>query len=326
MLRTHNAGGFPTGIFNHLMQNKQFAARYLDRAKEVLADDGLLGRQSVLEVWDSLYHTIETAIYAEAARWGDYRRDVHRYQTAGQLYTVDNQYMAERNRLLTQYFPVRTGRVLDAIIDYVDIDDFEAPADWTPLTASMFHRWDGTGIDARPLDVPVYVDWQLGTAVGDGGAIAGFVNVDAEDYADISQYDKLVLRGTGNGVRILANRLVAHGPWKQIVVSFNDRDRYWDSTLRAIVLPIDDLRTVATNEGVTRVDDFVHLNAIKVDWGGNSVNLRSAHLTPKAGSSAVPSVVVDAPSDGRFYNLNGQQVVHPRKGVYIRNGKKVIVK
>ena len=326
VLRTHNAGGFPTGIFNHLMQNKQFAARYLDRAKEVLADDGLLGRQSVLGVWDSLYHTIETAIYAEAARWGDYRRDVHRYQTAGQLYTVDNQYMAERNRLLTQYFPVRTGRVLDAIIDYVDIDDFEAPADWTPLTASMFHRWDGTGIDARPLDVPVYVDWQLGTAVGDGGAIAGFVNVDAEDYADISQYDKLVLRGTGNGVRILANRLVAHGPWKQIVVSFNDRDRYWDSTLRAIVLPIDDLRTVATNEGVTRVDDFVHLNAIKVDWGGNSVNLRSAHLTPKAGSSAVPSVVVDAPSDGRFYNLNGQQVAHPRKGVYIRNGKKVIVK
>ena len=326
VLKTFNGGAFPTAIFNNLMQNKQFSTRYLNRAKEVLASDGLLGQASVVAVWDSLYHTIETAIYAEAARWGDYRRDVHRYQTAGQLYTVDNQYMNERNRLLTQYFPVRTDRVLNSILDYVDIDDFEAPADWTPLTASMFHKWDGTGIDAQPLDVPVYVDWQMGVSVGDGGAIAGFVNVDAEDYADVSQYDKLVLRGTGNGVRILANRLVAHGPWKQIVVSFNERDRYWDSTLRAIVLPLDDLRTVSTNEGVTRIDEFVHLNAIKVDWGGNSVKLRSAHLTPKAGNSAIPSVNVDMPSDGRYYNLNGQQVEHPRKGIYIRNGKKVIVK
>ena len=119
VLKTHNAGGYPTGIFNHLIKNKRFATRYLRRAKEVLADDGVLGQQSVVAIWDSLYHTVETAIYAEAARWGDYRRDVHRYKTAGQLYTVDKHYMAERNRLLTQYFPVRTGNVLNNIIDYV---------------------------------------------------------------------------------------------------------------------------------------------------------------------------------------------------------------
>ena len=28
----------------------------------------------------------------------------------------------------------------------------------------------------------------------------------------------------------------------------------------------------------------------------------------------------------KLYNLNGQQVEHPKKGVYIVNGKKVIVK
>ena len=329
VLKTHNVGGFPTGIFNSLMQNRQFALRYLSRAKQVLADDGLLGEQSVLAVWDSLYHTVETAVYAEAARWGDYRRDVHRYQTAGQLYTVDNQYMKERNRLLTQYFPVRTGRVLESIIDYVDIDDFEAPADWTLLAASMFHRWDGTGIDAQPLDVPTYVDWQIGSSVGGGGAIAGGTSVDADLYADLSQYGKLVLRGAGSGVRLLANRLVAHGPWKQIVVSFNDRDPYWDSTLSAIVLPLDDLRTVATIDSdgsrAPRTDEFVHLNAIKVDWGCTA-KLTAVYLTPKAEESAVPSVIVGKPTDDRYYNLNGQQVEHPHKGIYIRNGKKVIVK
>ena len=120
VLKTHNAGAFPTGLFNNLLKNKKFARRYVNRAKEVLTDDGLLGQKSVVAVWDSLYHTIETAIYAEAARWGDYRRDVHRYQTAGQLYTVDKHYMAERNRLLNQYFPVRTNRVLNDVLNYTD--------------------------------------------------------------------------------------------------------------------------------------------------------------------------------------------------------------
>ena len=77
-----------------------------------MANDGLLGPKSVVETWDSLYQVISKALYAEAARWGDYRRDVHRWKTAGQLYTVDGAYMAERNRLLNEYFPYRSAIVL----------------------------------------------------------------------------------------------------------------------------------------------------------------------------------------------------------------------
>ena len=66
----------------------------------------------MVETWDSLYHVISKAIYAEAARWGDYRRDVHKYQSKGKLYTVDDYYMKERHRLLTDYFPYRTAVVL----------------------------------------------------------------------------------------------------------------------------------------------------------------------------------------------------------------------
>ena len=129
VLSKNNGAQSPTGIFQQLLRNDDFARRYLRRAKQLLKDDGLLGQESVVAVWDSLYHTISTALYDEAARWGDYRRDVHRWQTAGQLYTVDNHYMAERNRLLTQYFPVRTNNVLNQITSYVNIDDFEMPAD-----------------------------------------------------------------------------------------------------------------------------------------------------------------------------------------------------
>ena len=147
VLKTYNKGGFPTGIFDNLMKNKQFKTRYLTRAKEVLDDDGLLGENSVVAVWDSLYHVVETAIYAEAARWGDYRRDVHRYKTAGDLYTVDGHYMKERNRLLTKYFPVRTTNTRDAIrkeynVNWNDYDTKVSSVGFTP-TDDLYYNLNG---------------------------------------------------------------------------------------------------------------------------------------------------------------------------------------
>jgi hypothetical protein len=321
---------YPTGLFQNLLQNEDFVRRYQKRAKELLADDGLLGEASVVAVWDSLYHTISSAIYDEAARWGDYRRDVHRYSGgAGQFYTVDNQYMKERNRLLTGYFPVRTQYVLSTILDYITtttgIDDWDVPDSWVRLTKDMFHEWNGTGIDAQPLDKAVNVDWNVGKNVSGGGAVAGFVNVEYNRYADLSDYEHLVIRGSGHGLRILANRLTDHGPRKEVIVSFDNTDRYWDAEWDAIVLPLQELREMPTNEGVSRVDGFLHLNVLKVDWSGN-VNVRGIYLIPKEGSADICSVSVEGIHDNKYYNLQGQEVHHPMKGIYIRNGKKILVK
>ena len=324
VLSKNNGSSYPTGIFQSLLQNERFARRYLARAKEVLASDGMLGQESVVAVWDSLYSNISKALYAESARWGDYRRDVD--HSTSQLYTVDDTYMSERNRLLAQYFPVRTERVLDFITNYVYVDDFEMPDGWVRLASNMFHEWDGTGATAQPLESPVSVDWNLRQNVSGGGAVAGFVGVEENRYADLSGYEKLVLRGTGARLRILANRLVAHGPWKQIVVSFNSDDPYWDSDLQAIVLPLDDLKTIpTTNDGANRVDSFVHLNALKVDWN-NTANVSAAYLVPSAEMTDIAEVPQQTVNDGIYYNLNGQAVEHPTRGIYIYNGKKVFIK
>ena len=112
VLDKSDGSAYPTGLFKNLLKNDDFAYRYGRRANELLADDGLLGPQSVVETWDSLYQVVSKAIYAEAARWGDYRRDVHRWKSKGKLYTVDEAYMAERNRLLNEYFPYRSAIVL----------------------------------------------------------------------------------------------------------------------------------------------------------------------------------------------------------------------
>jgi len=112
VLDKNDGSAYPTGLFKNLLKNDDFAYRYGRRANELLANDGMLGPQSVVETWDSLYQVVSKAIYAEAARWGDYRRDVHRWKTKGKLYTVDEAYMAERNRLLKEYFPYRSAIVL----------------------------------------------------------------------------------------------------------------------------------------------------------------------------------------------------------------------
>lgn len=141
-LSKNNGDRRPTGIFQNLLKNQQFARRYVRRAMKVLADDGLLGEQSVVEVWDSLYNTISSALYCEAARWGDYRRNVHPWQSRGKLYTVDKTYMTERRRLLDQYFPYRSDYVLSSILDYVDIGDL-ALIDDDPTGVSSLSKGKG---------------------------------------------------------------------------------------------------------------------------------------------------------------------------------------
>ena len=84
---------------------------------ELSSPGGLLTTERVVALWDSLYRSIDNAIYLEAARWGDYRYAVHPYQTQGKRYDVDNYYMDERNRLLRQYFPARLDVYLQQLRD-----------------------------------------------------------------------------------------------------------------------------------------------------------------------------------------------------------------
>ena len=324
VLSKNNGSQFPTGIFHNLLQNEKFARRYVKRAKEVLADDGLLGETSVVQVWDSLYHTIETALYDEAARWGDYRRDVHRWQSGGQLYSVDEFYIPERNRLLYEYFPNRSAKVLNDILSYVNIDDFEAPDDWVPLSPDMFYVWDGTGADAKPMN-EWNVDWNLNKSLNGGNVVVGSSSVTYNQFADLSRYDRLIARGTGSGFRIIANRLVDHGPYKQLIADFNSQSPYWDDEYGVLSIPLEDICSMDDSKGNKRQDTFVHLNTIKVN-SGSQLSVKGLYLVPKPELTYVDALQQKSKTDNEYYNLNGQKVMHPTHGIYIRNGKRVIVK
>jgi hypothetical protein len=110
-----NTKGKPTGLFQTFMKNPEFKARFEARVRELTSPGGLLTPGKSVEIWDSLYHSIDKALYLEAARWGDYRYEVHPYSSKGKRYDVDNTYMTERKKMIDDIFPYRTRNYLDQL-------------------------------------------------------------------------------------------------------------------------------------------------------------------------------------------------------------------
>jgi hypothetical protein len=58
---------------------------------------------------------------------------------------------------------------------------------------------------------------------------------------------------------------------------------------------------------------------------GSNVTIKKAVLEGTAIVGITP-LVIDRPVDNNYYNLWGQRVTNPQKGIYIHNGKKYIAK
>ncbi len=89
---------------------------------------------------------IDTAIIAESARWGDYRRDVHRFTSAGPFYLYDRQFwLNEQSFLLNTYFPNRTATFITQLKDAGMFPNINAPQVFindSPLTSDLVKEGD----------------------------------------------------------------------------------------------------------------------------------------------------------------------------------------
>lgn len=118
----------PTYLFHKLMDNRVFKRRFMDRVQLHCFDDGVLTPHSASERWLSLDAIIDTALYCEQARWGDYRRDVHKYTSKGELYRKEVHYDAQKQYLLDTYFPQRTDVFIGQLQDKGWYPTVSAPA------------------------------------------------------------------------------------------------------------------------------------------------------------------------------------------------------
>ena len=89
---------------------------FANRAKEHLTGRGALTPTETADRYRRLSETLDLAILAESARWGDYRRDVHPYKEGPyELYTRDLHWRPEVKRLLDDYFPKRTAAFIEQL-------------------------------------------------------------------------------------------------------------------------------------------------------------------------------------------------------------------
>jgi len=125
---SENNKSCPSYLFQQLKKNALFCRRYADRVQKHCFNHGSLSPEGATETWKGLADVIDDALYAESARWGDYRRDVHRYQTAGELYRKDVQYDALRKDMLETYFPNRTATFITQLRSAGLFPRVDAPA------------------------------------------------------------------------------------------------------------------------------------------------------------------------------------------------------
>jgi hypothetical protein len=112
-----NNDNCPSRVFQQLIQNEQYRRVFADRVQRYCFDGGHLTPDRALERWNRRADQVETAIPVESARWGDYRRDVHQFQTSGpfDLYGYENYWIPQNDFMTNTYFPQRTGIFIDQL-------------------------------------------------------------------------------------------------------------------------------------------------------------------------------------------------------------------
>ncbi|MCX6333125.1 MAG: chitobiase/beta-hexosaminidase C-terminal domain-containing protein [Bacteroidia bacterium] len=113
---TKNNNNCPSRVFQKLRENEDFRRLFADRIQKHCFNGGALTAVSAAERWTWRANQIDKAINAEAARWGDYRRDVHPWQTGPYgLYTKESYWLPQMDFILNTYFPNRTNSFISSL-------------------------------------------------------------------------------------------------------------------------------------------------------------------------------------------------------------------
>ena len=110
-----NNADCPSWLFQQLRENQDFRRLFADRVQLHCFNKGVLTPDAAQARWEKYADEIELAVITESARWGDYRRDVHSYNSGPfELYTKDT-WLDQQAFMLGEYFPQRTNRLINQL-------------------------------------------------------------------------------------------------------------------------------------------------------------------------------------------------------------------
>lgn len=119
----------PSRIFQQLRKNALFKRYFADRVQLHCFNNGSLSPEGAADTWTKLADVIDNSIYAESARWGDYRKDVHSYVLGPfYLFRKDVHYDTQKKDLIENFFPKRTDIFLEQLKDAGLFPTVDAPS------------------------------------------------------------------------------------------------------------------------------------------------------------------------------------------------------
>ena len=113
---SENNSNCPSGIFQRLAKNPEFKMLIADRVYKHFFNQGVLTPAAAMTLWNDRADQVQLAIICESARWGDYRRDAHRWTSnVHRLYTLNGDWIPAQNSMLNELFPNRTNVVVQQL-------------------------------------------------------------------------------------------------------------------------------------------------------------------------------------------------------------------
>ncbi|NLF32491.1 MAG: hypothetical protein GX591_16570, partial [Planctomycetes bacterium] len=121
----------PVRMYWRLKTNATFRQRWADRAQQLMLNGGPLSPEAGIARFNARAAEIDTAIIGESARWGDSMFEWNDREGDPQgppgVYTRDAEWMAECDRIRTQYLPQRTGYAIEQMRSVGLFPTIEAP-------------------------------------------------------------------------------------------------------------------------------------------------------------------------------------------------------
>ena len=219
----------PGQLYAHLRTNEEFRLRFADRIQKHLFGDGELTPEKAAARHQEIADRIQSALNAEAARWGDLQED----NNGGKLFNTIDHWLPAIAEKQANYFPKRTDIVVDQFRSIGLYPDLVAPVfevngtpqhggqvaagDALTMTLDKEVGWIDTplvaiGDEARVTipDAPTGLQWTTATFDDDAWPIVGPTGIGFDGSSGLS-YDQQVLGDEPVGYWRFEDPSPAHG-------------------------------------------------------------------------------------------------------------------
>lgn len=280
---------------------------------------------------------INDAVCGRVNEWMGSRYSVNYAAEADKGEYAGEKYYSISTRIDAFYFTARTtveGEGEEAVVTgsvpgYIYLDEVVLTKvkekDPQAISIDMWHNWTAWDATAEiDTEKPFYGEDNVGKNMGAGWVVLGTGNVLGCEFADLTGYAGIYIKGTpGMSLRLLFNRPDMEGGSAPItecnpVCDENGECNFMFTELAA-----------AEVEKFGEAYPYVHLNSVKTPWGlpegVDAIKVQKFNFIEKDVPQSVDAIEGANASDV-IYNVFGQKVDQNYRGIVIKNGKKFINK